>query len=110
MSKRNHDAALYSLFDKENGPVPLRSQGQEPNASLGRVLEPAKLIPIRRPHMLSRMRAARAVFGGDVRTFQMEPRDCCCQIPIRFASLDEGLEALSQGGKGIRDQGSQQCA
>src|SRR4029079_6375285 len=51
--------------------VIFRRNGRQLDSAVGSLLQPLKLIPIRRPDMLLGVRAARPIVGTDERAFEM---------------------------------------
>src|SRR5262249_32946860 len=100
-----HDhAARSELFDEGQRLSGLRCQGHETNASAGRVLESAKLLPVRRPDVGKGVSAARSILSGDVGPFQMECRNRGRDLAIAFTGSSQGGKTVLERSKGGRNQ------
>src|SRR5260370_4707312 len=95
MAQGNDDVSLHQPFNKFEGTLKLRGQGDESDSTAGSFLPALKLIPIRPANMLERMRAPGSVFRGNVRSLQMNGRNGTSQFRIGFAVPPDRGQAVS---------------
>src|SRR5712691_2620810 len=93
MAQGNDDVSLHQPFNKFEGTLKLRGQGDESDSTAGSFLPALKFIPIRPANMLDWMRAPRSVFRRNVRSLQMNGRNGTSQLFIGFAGSPDGAQA-----------------
>lgn len=98
VADRNEDAGFGRAANELRRIVVFGRHGENPHASAGGLLNPLKLVPIRRADVLFRMSAPRPVLGRDIGAFDMN---------ADHASRD-GRPAIARGGE--RPHGVQQRA
>ena len=101
MADRGDHAFGGDAFDELRGLGPFGREGDDADASAGGVLPAVELVEVGRTDPLAGVGAARAVFGRDVRAFDVEAVDGAA-FGEGFAGGGEIAEALQHVRRGLR--------
>ncbi len=95
MTDGDNHAGRRQFFDEGKRTVLFGCQRHQSDVTAGRVLKPAKFIPIRRPHERTGMSAVLwPILRRNIRPFQMETRHCTGNFGVGFASAANSLKAV----------------